>query len=71
MLTRRLGRTTVRGVTEDFPLKLGERFRIRQPNGTAHEYHLIASHKDGYFVADVLLKTPTTNKPKIGAITRG
>ncbi len=70
MITRRLGRATVQGATEDFPLKLGERIRIKQPNGTTHEYHLVGMVHDSY-VAEVTLKTPTTNKPKIGVFTRG
>lgn len=71
MITRRLGRVLVRGVTEDFPLQLGEKIRVKQPNGTTHEYRLVGlNHSDG-FVAEVTLKTPTTNKPKIGVSTRG
>lgn len=71
MITRYLGVRTVRGVTEDFPLHIGEKLRVKQPNGTTHEYRLTAQGKDGEFVAQVTLKTPTTNKFRIGARTRG
>lgn len=61
MIVRRLGRRIVRGVNEEFPLKLGDVLRVKNPDGTFLKYRMV-----GIEVAEVTHHTPTTNKFQIG-----
>lgn len=61
MIVRNLGRRSVIGLTEDFPLKLGDVIRVTNPDGTFLKYKMV-----GAIAAVVTHHTPTTNKFKIG-----